>query len=87
MPLDQYKIPYPDEEAEELVPNVLLVPFLAIDKQRYRLGQGGGYYDRTIAWLKKEKNVLTIGVGYKEQEVEEVPREQHDSALDAVVLI
>lgn len=70
-----------------MAPDVLLVPFLGIDKKKFRLGQGGGYYDRTVAWLKKETDVMTIGVGYWEQEVEEVPREEHDCSLDEVLLV
>jgi len=63
-------------------PRILLVPLLAFDKHGHRLGYGGGFYDRTIAALKPAR---TIGIAYAGQEVEALPHEAHDIALDAVL--
>jgi 5-formyltetrahydrofolate cyclo-ligase len=63
------------------VPNVLLVPLLAFDPAGYRLGYGGGFYDRTLALL----NVPAIGIAYAGQEISSIPHEPHDRTLDMVL--
>ena len=69
------------KQHEEVTPGVMIVPLLAFDERRHRLGYGGGYYDRTIAALKP----MTIGVAYGAQEIEAVPDEEWDVALDKIV--
>ena len=72
--------------AETLIPSVVLVPLLAFDGDGYRLGYGAGYYDRTIAIMRRfEHPPLFIGVGHSGQEVEEVPTEPHDAPLDGIL--
>jgi 5-formyltetrahydrofolate cyclo-ligase len=71
-------------------PNILLVPLLAFDKQGYRLGYGGGYYDRTLKILRskaKDKNqkLEVIGVSYADQLVESVPHDEFDQRIDWVI--
>jgi 5-formyltetrahydrofolate cyclo-ligase len=66
-------------------PSVLLVPLLAFDAEGYRLGYGGGYYDRTLAQFRSERPVAAIGVAFAGQEVEYVPRDASDQPLDSVV--
>lgn len=75
----------PPPECPEVRPDVLLVPLLAFDRTGYRLGYGGGYYDRTLAHLRSTGPVLAIGVGFAEQEVDAVPFDAYDQRLDAVV--
>lgn len=71
---------------EELVPDIIIVPFLAFDRRGTRLGQGGGYYDATLAELRKTKDILAIGMGYSQQAVLfNLPREDHDEPLDWVI--
>ncbi len=79
----RFKIMVPDNETI-LIPSLLLVPLLAFDIKRNRLGYGGGYYDRTIKHLGKKK-ILTIGVAFDEQEIEKVPTMQYDEKLDLIV--
>lgn len=67
---------------DELTPDLILTPLLAFDAFGGRLGQGGGYYDRTFARLPAAGR---IGVAYAGQEVAEVPRLAHDIALDGVL--
>jgi len=66
-------------------PDVLLVPMLAFDRQGYRLGYGGGFYDRTLEKLRAFKKVWAVGVAYAAQEVDAVPRGAHDAPLDYVM--
>ncbi len=75
----------PDDGAGEVVPDLLLVPLLAFDAEGWRLGYGGGFYDRTLERLKSVKGALAIGVGFCEQEVDAVPRDAYDQKLDYVL--
>ncbi len=77
---------HPAAAADEVRPALLLVPFLAFDRAGYRLGWGGGFYDRTLAQLRADgRPVVAAGVGYAGQEVDAVPRASYDAALDWVV--
>ncbi|MFN3510544.1 MAG: 5-formyltetrahydrofolate cyclo-ligase, partial [Tsuneonella troitsensis] len=72
----------PNEDAAEIVPQVLIVPLLAFTPDGRRLGQGGGHYDR---WLAAHPGTVTIGLAWDIQEVADLPHEPHDVALSAVV--
>jgi len=65
--------------------DVMLVPALAFDQRGYRLGYGGGYYDRTIRELNERGRAATIGLAFETQLVDELPREAHDQPVDLVV--
>jgi len=80
-----WDIPMPPEDAPEVKPDVLLVPLLAFDAAGYRLGYGGGFYDRTLACLRQKKNITAIGVGYSGQELPLVPRGVMDQPLDYIL--
>ncbi|MCX7889232.1 MAG: 5-formyltetrahydrofolate cyclo-ligase [Rhodobacteraceae bacterium] len=69
----------------EVVPSVLVVPMLAFDRRGFRLGYGGGYYDRTLAGLRAAGPVTAIGFAFAAQEVEAVPVEPTDARLDLIV--
>ena len=71
--------------ADPLVPRVLIVPLLAFDRHGYRLGYGGGFYDRTLEELRAEGPCLAIGFAFAGQEVEAVPRDATDQPLDLLV--
>ncbi len=77
------RIPGPDRP--ELRPEVLLVPLLAFDRRGFRLGYGGGFYDRTLAQLRAASPVCAIGLSYAGQEVPKVPCDEHDQRLDWIV--
>lgn len=81
----RWNIPVPPETAKVVEPDVLLVPLLAFDGEGFRLGYGGGFYDRTIERLRSIKPVLTIGVAYSAQQVDEVVRGVHDERLDWIL--
>ncbi len=82
---DAMGIEIPEAHSPEVEPDVLIVPLLAFDRQGYRLGYGGGFYDRTLAKLRAKKRVIAIGAGYAAQEVETVPHESYDQKLDYVM--
>ena len=72
-------------DAVVLEPDVVLVPLLAFDAQGYRLGYGGGFYDRTLAGLRAKKTIAAVGLAYDEQKVDAVPHESYDQPLDWVL--
>lgn len=63
--------------------DVIIVPAVAFDKKGFRLGRGGGYYDR---FIKKQPHATVIGVGYDFQLVEEVPMLRHDQKMHRIIL-
>lgn len=70
---------------DALTPQALIVPLLAFDRAGYRLGYGGGFYDRTLQRLRKNGPVLAVGFAFCEQETEFVPRDATDQRLDAII--
>ncbi|WP_407922196.1 5-formyltetrahydrofolate cyclo-ligase [Aureimonas psammosilenae] len=76
----------PGPQEAILKPWLMLVPLAAFDRRCHRIGYGRGYYDRAIAKLRaKGLTPLTIGTAFAVQEVERVPDEPHDVALDFIV--
>lgn len=69
----------------EIVPRLLLVPLLAFDRAGYRLGYGGGFYDRTLAALRAVGPVSAVGLAFAAQEVDRVPHDATDACLDWIV--
>ena len=89
---NRYGIPEPDVPLQsQHVPqdlDIVLVPLLAFDRHGMRLGSGGGYYDRSFAFLKdvpRPVRPLLVGIGYDFQEVEALTPEPWDVPLDLVV--
>ena len=72
----------PSAKRETLDPQVLIVPLLACDREGWRLGYGGGFYDRTLAGLRSRRRVTAIGVGFDAQLVDDVPHGASDERLD-----
>ena len=73
-----------------IFPQIIVVPMLMFDRKLNRLGYGAGYYDKLISTLKryfdkKQKNFITIGLAYSEQETKSIPYESHDQKLDFIV--
>jgi 5-formyltetrahydrofolate cyclo-ligase len=82
---DAARIPSPTADAQTLVPDLVIAPLLAFDRAGYRLGQGGGYYDRTLEQLRAAGSVHVIGLAYAGQEIDAAPRDDHDQPLDAIL--
>ena len=85
--IDGYmKIKEPPNTNEILFPDLLFVPCLAYDRFGYRLGYGGGYYDRTLNYFKSiNKKYLSIGYAFDDQKVSDVPKDKFDIKLDYVI--
>lgn len=82
MTADPYGIPVPATDVSAH-PDVMLLPLVAFDAAGYRLGYGGGYFDRTLAAMKPRP--LAIGVGFDLAAVKNIHPEPHDIPLDLVV--
>lgn len=72
-------------EGNWIVPEVLIVPLVAFDRQGGRLGYGGGFYDRTLSASRAARPVIAVGVAFAGQEMADVPREAHDEPLDWIL--
>ena len=75
-------------EGEWLEPDLLIVPLVAFSAEAgglWRLGYGGGFYDRTLAGLRARRAVRAVGLAYAAQQAERLPRDGTDQPLDAVV--
>ena len=72
-------------EGDFVTPDVVILPLLGFDERGYRLGYGGGFYDRTLERLRRLGPVTAIGFAYAAQEMETVPHEATDEPLDLIV--
>ena len=68
-----------------IAPDVVLVPLLAFDDEGFRLGYGGGYYDRSLRALRDSKSVLAVGLAFAGQEITDLPHDANDEKLDWLV--
>ena len=67
-------------------PNLILLPILAFDKNKYRLGYGKGFYDRYLnKYLKKIGNILSVGVAFSFQKHHKLPINKNDVKLDYIL--
>lgn len=82
MTVDRHGIPIPAGELT-IVPDMVLLPLVAFDPQGYRIGYGGGYFDRTLASMSPRP--FAVGVGFELSRVDSVRPEPHDIRLDAIV--
>jgi 5-formyltetrahydrofolate cyclo-ligase len=76
---------HPSANHPEAIPTILLVPLLAFDINGQRLGWGGGFYDRTISNFRSQFSIITVGVAYQNQQIDNVPHIPTDEPLDWVV--
>ena len=80
-----YGTKQPPLGSERVIPDVILAPMLAFDADCWRLGYGGGFYDRSIAELRiSGHEVVAIGIAFGGQQVDKVPTGSYDMPLDAV---
>ncbi len=78
-----WNIPCPDESAETVVPEIMIAPVLGFDSRGFRLGNGGGYFDRTLAIRNDSPQV--IGVGYERLRIATIYPQPHDIAMTLVL--
>ncbi len=68
------------------IPNLMLIPILAFDLNKYRLGYGKGFYDRYLnKYLSKFKNILTVGVAFSFQKYHKLPNDKNDVKLNYIL--
>ena len=82
--INKYGIPEPMSKNKKY-PEILLIPLVAFDNQLNRLGYGGGYYDRYISRLTKNRKILKIGIGFSFQKINKLPTNKYDQKLDIVM--
>jgi 5-formyltetrahydrofolate cyclo-ligase len=82
---DRYGVMTPTDAAPEVRPMLIVTPLLAFTRDGKRLGYGGGYYDRTLAALRAEQDVLAVGFAFGAQEVEKMPFGKTDQRIDMIV--
>ena len=72
----------PKGKSKAIIPDLIVVPLLAFDKSKNRLGYGKGYYDK---FLKKNKNITTIGVAFSFQKYNKITTSKHDVKLNYIL--
>ena len=80
---DLFHILSPSDANQQVQPDIVFVPLLAFDRKGYRLGYGGGFYDRTLAQLGDQ--IVSIGVGFAGQEMHKVPTGAFDNAVNYIL--
>ena len=90
MRVNRYGIAEPDRRHAETIPvrklDLILLPLVAFDERGWRLGSGAGFYDRAISRLHdKGLRPTLVGVAFDCQEVDIIPAEDHDVAVDAIL--
>lgn len=80
-----YNTKEPLKAVEIVDPDIILLPMLAFSSSGYRLGYGGGFYDRTLQYLRAKKQIFACGLAYAGQEVPLVPTDEYDQKLDGVL--
>jgi 5,10-methenyltetrahydrofolate synthetase len=84
MKIGHHRIPEPASETV-VIPDLLFVPCVGFDADGYRLGYGGGYYDRTLAAWPAATKPVTVGIAYEACRTEALGREAHDIPLDLIL--
>jgi 5-formyltetrahydrofolate cyclo-ligase len=79
-----WNIPVP-AEGDPVIPDIVIAPLVGVDPRNYRLGYGGGFFDRTLASLPRKP--LVIGVGYEMQRIPTIRPQPHDIPMDRVVTV
>jgi 5-formyltetrahydrofolate cyclo-ligase len=82
----KFNIPEPINESESITPQLFFVPCLGFDLSGYRLGYGGGFYDKTFAKYEKlNLKFYSIGYAFDDQKQSQIPKEEFDYKLDFVL--
>ena len=79
-----WNIPIP-AEGDPVIPDIVIAPLVGVDPKNYRLGYGGGFFDRTLASLPAKP--LVIGVGYEMQRIPTIHAQPHDIPMDRIVTV
>ena len=87
---NKYRIDEPELACQNVIPthalDIILMPLVGLDNKGNRLGMGGGYYDRTLAFTRSsDQKPLLVGIAHDEQEVDTLPFASWDIPVDAIV--
>ena len=82
--INKYGIPEPISQKIRH-PKILIIPLIAFDKNLNRVGYGGGFYDRYISRIGKDKRILKIGIAYSFQKVKKIITNKYDIKLDYII--
>ena len=83
--LNKFGIPEP-VKSKKIVPNFILLPMLAFDRNKNRLGYGKGFYDKYLnKYLRSNKKILTVGVAFSFQKYHKIPVNNKDFKLDFII--
>ena len=82
--VSQQGIPEPNTK-KKVIPDVLIVPLVGFDRYKFRLGYGGGFYDRYISKILKFKKILTVGFAFSFQEISKIPINKFDQKLNFIL--
>ena len=82
--INRYGIPEPTS-SKKLYPDILFIPLVSFDNNLNRLGYGGGFYDRYIDKIEKNKKIIKIGLAFSYQQLKKIPISLHDKKLDFII--
>ena len=83
--LNKFGIPEPLRN-KKVIPDIVFLPLVAFDKRLYRIGYGGGYYDRTFAYLNKiNHRFISVAYAYEDQKLDYIPIDKFDFKVDYVI--
>ena len=82
----KFGIMQPSDLSKEFLPEIILTPCLAFDENGFRLGYGGGYYDKTFSYLKKIKHkFISIAVAFDDQKIDELVHDKYDQRINYIL--
>ena len=82
----KFGIMQPSDISKEFLPEIILTPCLAFDENGFRLGYGGGYYDKTFSYLKKIKHkFISIAVAFDDQKIDKLDHDKYDQKIDYIL--
>ena len=82
----KFGIMQPSNLSKEFFPEIILTPCLAFDENGFRLGYGGGYYDKTFFYLKKIRHkFISIAVAFDDQKIDELVHDKYDQKIDYIL--
>ncbi len=83
--VSKFGILEPHKSNKEIIPDLIMVPLVAFDKQLNRIGYGKGYYDRILSRMSKKKDkLISVGIANSFQQCKNIPANKYDFKLDYI---